>query len=273
MPIDAPRPVLSIPADTCRNLSWFFTDIDDTLTTDGLIPSFAYSALWELHDKGLRVVPVTGRPAGWCDHIARMWPVYGVVGENGAFCYVYDRSERKMKRVYALSDAERKNASQKLDKLGCRILSEVPQAAAASDQPYRCADLAIDFCEDVAPLDRADIRRICDIAAEEGATCKVSSIHVNCWYGSFDKVSCVKRLLLDQTGTPFSEWQDRMLFVGDSPNDEPMFRDFKTSIGVANLRRFIGDLTHMPAFITENESSRGFAEAVEIILKKRDSRV
>ena len=77
--------------DFDRRLEWFFTDIDDTLTSGGLLPPESFEALWMLHESGIRVVPVTGRPAGWCDHIARMWPVSGVVGENGSFFFRYDK--------------------------------------------------------------------------------------------------------------------------------------------------------------------------------------
>jgi HAD superfamily hydrolase (TIGR01484 family) len=65
-------------------------DIDDTLTTDGRLTAAAYAALERLKRAGRIVVAVTGRPAGWCDHIARMWPVDAVVGENGAFYFRHE---------------------------------------------------------------------------------------------------------------------------------------------------------------------------------------
>ncbi len=248
-----------------------FTDIDDTLTTNGLLPAEAFSALWKLHAAGIRVVPVTGRPAGWCDHIARMWPVAGVVGENGALYFAYDRRGKKMRRVYSLGEGERAAGRLKLEKIRQRVLAEVPGAAVASDQSYRIADLAIDFCEDVQPLDRSRIEQICRISREEGATYKVSSIHVNCWYGAFDKISCVKRLVEEQTGRAFTQSRSRVVFFGDSPNDEPIFAEFEYSVGVANIRNFMADIRHLPVYITEAEASAGFAEAVGIILRKRSS--
>ncbi|MBN2552802.1 MAG: HAD hydrolase family protein, partial [Spirochaetales bacterium] len=69
-----PKPIAELPAQLCRNLKILFCDIDDTITEDGLLTSESYGALWRLHEAGIEVVPVTGRPAGWCDHIARMWP-------------------------------------------------------------------------------------------------------------------------------------------------------------------------------------------------------
>jgi hypothetical protein len=113
------------------------TDIDDTLTTEGQLPADAYAALERLARAGLPVVPITGRPAGWCDMIARLWPVAGVVGENGAFYFSYDRPARKMRQKFFASDSERRANRLKLDQLRTRILAAVPGAGIASDQLYR----------------------------------------------------------------------------------------------------------------------------------------
>ena len=129
--------------------------------------------------------------------IARMWPVAGVVGENGAFYYSYDEANRKFIRRYVDSDEKRAESRRRLQHLRERVLKEVPGCGIASDQEFRTADLAIDFCEDVKRLPQDQIDKICRIAAEEGTTAKVSSIHVNCWYGDYDKVSCFNTFIND----------------------------------------------------------------------------
>ena len=264
-----PEPLERIPAEQCRRLRWFFTDIDDTLTTGGLIPAGAFRGLWDLHEAGICVVPVTGRPAGWCDHIARMWPVAGVVGENGAFYFAYDRAARRMKRRYLLSGEERERGRERLTRIRNRVLEEVPGAAVAADQAFRLTDLAIDFREDIPPLDRRRVRDICRIAEEEGAVYKVSSIHVNCWYGEFDKMSCVRKFIEDGWERTWEELGEAVLFIGDSPNDEPLFRGFPCSIGVANLKEFLDDLEYLPTYLTRGSGSDGFEEAVRLILSRR----
>ena len=128
------------------------TDIDDTLTHGGRLPAIAYAAIERLKAAGLIVIPVTGRPAGWCDLVARQWPVDGVVGENGAFYFRYDDGTHRMTRCYAKSAAERSTDRAKLNLIMTEVLSEIPGTALASDQAYREADLAIDFAEDVKPL-------------------------------------------------------------------------------------------------------------------------
>jgi HAD superfamily hydrolase (TIGR01484 family) len=267
------RPVTLIPASLCTSLKILFCDIDDTITAGGLVTAESFASLWLLHDAGVEVVPVTGRPAGWCDHIARMWPVAAVIGENGAFYYRYDRQRRKMRRISLIPEQERREGREKLDQVRKRVLREVPASRIAADQPFRLTDLAIDFCEDVVPpLSTEEINRICRIIEEEGATYKISSIHINCWYGSFDKVSGVRRFLADLGRDLSSERvQDGIAFIGDSPNDEPLFAAVRHSIAVANIRTFLDRLTHVPAYITEGESAEGFSEAVQAILKKRES--
>ncbi len=263
------RPVREIPTGLCRDLEWFFTDIDDTLTSAGMLPERSYGALWDLSRAGIRVVPVTGRPAGWCDHIARMWPVAAVVGENGAFFYSYDRTARTMLRRYTLPSAQLAAGRDRLERIARRVLAEVPGTAVAADQPFRISDWAIDFREDVPPLSQEGIDAICRILAEEGVRYKVSSIHVNYWLGDFDKLSCVKQLLEELTGSPFAAMTGRILFIGDSPNDEPLFAGIPQSIAVGNLRQFAARLTHLPRYITEADSANGFCEAARTILESR----
>ena len=267
--IHTPKPIEELSPSFCENLSILFTDIDDTLTTDGLLPPSSYTALWKLSESGIKIVPVTGRPAGWCDHIARMWPVAAVIGENGAFYFAYDRINRKMRREFFDSKEKRKEAEAGLQRIQEEVLERVPGAAVAADQPFRIADLAIDFREDVPPLDDTAIEEICRIARSHGAVCKVSSIHVNIWYGSYDKISCIRAYLEREGGNPFPQWKDQILFIGDSPNDEPSFQHFPVSVGVANIRTFLPKLRYPPRYITSREGAEGFAEAAELILSRR----
>ncbi len=264
-----PLPIASLGAEQCRNLEYFFCDIDDTMTGDGVLPASSYRALWDLSLSGIKVVPVTGRPAGWCDMIARFWPVEGIVGENGAFYFAYERQQRRMTRRELQPREEREQRSRRLKQAAERVLHEVPGSAIAADQPYRIADVAIDVCEDVPPLSDEAIARICEIFAEEGVTCKVSSIHVNAWFGSYDKVQCLDLLLKERAGISLESLGQRVAFIGDSPNDEPMFTRIPMSIGVANIKRFAERMNILPRYLTRHESAEGFVEAVRTILANR----
>ncbi|MEM7223792.1 MAG: HAD-IIB family hydrolase [Pseudomonadota bacterium] len=244
-------------------------DIDDTLTTAGRLTAEAYRALERLQDAGLKLVPITGRPAGWCDHIARMWPVDGVVGENGAFYFRYDHRRRQMTERFAQDAAERAENRQRLDKLAEEILVAVPGCALASDQGYRACDLAIDYREDVAPLSPEAVGRIVALFRAAGATAKVSSIHVNGWIGDHDKLTMTRTLFQEVFGYDFEAAKGAFVFVGDSPNDAPMFEAFPLSVGVANVLDFADTIEALPAYVTEHRSGAGFAELAAVLLAAR----
>jgi len=265
------QPLSSLPAEVARSLVGVLTDIDDTLTTDGRLPAAAYDALERLHESGLAVVPITGRPAGWCDMVARFWPVTGVVGENGAFYFRYDHAARKMIRHFATGAAERARNRSKLEQLAGRILKEVPGAAIAADQLYREADLAIDFREDVAPLPPEAIDRIVALFNEAGAVAKVSSIHVNGWFGDYDKLSMTRIFVRDVLGLDLTAAKSLFVFCGDSPNDASMFDFFPFACGVANVRDFAARMSALPAFVSEARGGAGFVEIANRILSTRQT--
>ncbi len=244
------------------DIEYVFTDIDDTLTDQGQLGPAAYAALWELADAGIKIIPITGRPAGWCEMIARFWPVAGVVGENGGFYFKYDK---KMKHVFQQKESEIKKNRKKLNTLQKEILKKVKGSAVSSDQFCRIFDLAIDFCEDVKPLSQDKIQKIVEIFEKKGATAKVSSIHVNGWFGKFDKLSMCAKLMKSEFKIDIKKDNSMCVFVGDSPNDEPMFEFFKNSIAVKNIEKFLSQLKHKPNFITQNESSEGFCEVSRIL--------
>ncbi len=263
------RPISEFPVADAARITTVFTDIDDTLTTDGRLPAAAYAALENLHNAGFHVAAITGRPAGWCDMIARFWPVSGVVGENGAFYFTYDKSSRKMRREYFADAATRTANQQKLDHIRSRILAEVPGSAISADQPYREADLAVDFCEDVPPLGAAAIAQIKNIFEQEGAVAKISSIHVNGWYGDYDKLSMSRRFTAEVLGFDMDSNKQNIVFCGDSPNDAPMFGFFPNSCGVANVLDFQDQLDEKPRWIASQKGGAGFVEIAAVLLAAR----
>src|SRR5579885_3379476 len=238
------KPLREFPAAARRRIRFVLCDIDDTLTSGGRLGAAAYAALEALADSGCIVVPVTGRPAGWCDLIARFWPVDAVIGENGAFYFRYDPRARRMTRRYAQDEAER----------------------AAAHQPSRIADLASDYREDCGPLPPEEAARIAALFRAAGASAKISSIHVNGWFGDYDKLAMTRLLFRDCYGGELDDLREDCVFVGDSPNDEPMFAGFPHSVGVANIRPFAAGMQTPPAYVTAAEAGAGFAEFAAFLL-------
>jgi len=168
------------------------------------------------------------------------------------------------KRIDLVDD--RKESQDKLAHLRKKIKEQFPEALFASDQDYREYDLAIDICEDVPRWSSDRIDDLVQFCRSNGAQAKLSSIHVNTWFGDYDKVSGVRRLA--KSGiipeSDLSSW----CFIGDSPNDEPLFQAFQLSIGVANIREYLDKLTWHPSFITNEKSGAGFCEVARTLCKE-----
>ena len=254
------------PSELSRQIRYILTDIDDTLTVNGRLPAVVFVAMERLRDERIRSIPITGRPAGWCDHIARMWPVDGLVGENGAFYFRYDDSARKMLRRYFKPENQREADRQKLAELKRDILKKIPAAGVSADQPYREADLAIDYCEDIPPLPGEAVDQIVALFKEVGAEAKVSSIHVNGWFGEYDKLTMTKIMFEEVYHANLDAMKNEVIFIGDSPNDAPMFAYFPDSVGVANVLQFKERLASEPAWVTRKAGGYGFSEMVDQLL-------
>jgi HAD superfamily hydrolase (TIGR01484 family) len=262
-------PLADCPRETLAAVEGVLTDIDETVSTHSRLTAEAYEAMEALKKVGFRVVPVTGRPAGWCDHIARFWPVDAVVGENGAFWMWHDDKEQRLRTRFVQGEAERADGRRRLEAVRAQVLRDVPGAGIASDQPYRAADLAIDFCEDVPALPHAEIVHIVKIFEAHGAHAKVSSIHVNGWFGDYDKLTTSRLMMRELFGIDLEAARARYVFSGDSPNDAPMFGFFPNAVGVANVRDFATDMDHLPHWITTARSGAGFVELAQALIAAR----
>lgn len=258
------KSIHELRAEQAAKLNCVLCDIDDTITTNGKLPAASYRAMWDLHDAGLSVIPVTGRPAGWCDLIVREWPVRAVIGENGAFAYYMRDGHLQTLTHPSVSGPE---ARARLKEVAAACLRGVPGCRVAKDQFFRRYDLAIDFHEDPPYLGLEAAAKIREICLSMGAQAKISSIHVNAWFGNYDKLKMTRlffREVLKEENPA-----ERCIFFGDSPNDEPMFSFFPNSCAVANILPFQAQLRHLPAFVTEQSGGEGFAEAVAHLLALR----
>jgi len=251
------------PVPLLAQVQGVFTDIDDTLTRDGAIEPAALSALHALADAGLPVVAITGRPWGWSQPFARDWPVRAIVAENGAVALVRQGNDVLTEFV---QDAPTRAANTlRLQTVAARILREVPTARLALDSAGRATDIAIDHSE-LAALSLAEIAQVVALMQAQGMTATVSSIHINGWFGTHNKLSAARWMLQRLFGLHLDEALPHWLFVGDSTNDEPLFKALPLTVGVANLLRFADQLDHWPAYITQAERGEGFAEVARALL-------
>jgi HAD superfamily hydrolase (TIGR01484 family) len=243
-----------------------FTDIDDTLTTEGAITADALEALESLRRAGLHVIPITGRPVGWSEPFALRWPVDAIVPENGAVALV--RESGTLRKLYQQDEELRSANFARMQQVAQRIVREVPGAVLARDSAGRETDIAVDHSEFVhLPPER--IAQVVRLMQDEGMNATVSSIHVNGWYGDHNKLSGARWIIRELFGRELDAQIERWVYVGDSTNDVLMFEHFPHSVGVANIRRFEAELTHPPRYITPSERGAGFAEVARAILAAR----
>lgn len=241
-----------------------FTDIDDTLTTEGAITHDALQALADLKAAGLHVIPITGRPVGWSAPFAQSWPVDAIVAENGAVGLLHQDGQ-PLHKIYQQDSATRAANFARMQEVLATIERSIPGARRSHDSPGRETDIAIDHSE-FTHLSTSAIHAVVHAMQTAGMTATVSSIHINGWYGEHDKLAGARWIVRELFGRDLDAEQDRWVYVGDSTNDQVMFECFTHSVGVANIRRFEAQLTHPPRFITQCERGAGFAELARHLL-------
>lgn len=262
------------PAEARRRITGIFTDIDDTLTTDGAITPDALAALADLKAAGLQVVAITGRPVGWSEPFAARWPVDAIVAENGAVALVPGHQKglqplqdgrRQLSKLYQQDAASRAANFTRMQAVLARIERAPPGVQRATDSPGRETDIAIDHSE-FAHLSDAQIAAVVALLQSEGMHASVSSIHINGWYGSHNKLEGARWIVRELWQRDLDAEMARWAYVGDSTNDQLMFEAFANSVGVANIARFVPQLAHLPRYVTRGERGAGFTEVVRALL-------
>jgi HAD superfamily hydrolase (TIGR01484 family) len=267
--------VWKVPTD----LIGIFTDIDDTLTTEGAVTADALAALGALKAAGLHVIPITGRPVGWSERFAAAWPVDAIVAENGAVALrlapqeISDKiglqrlsdKRRQLSKLYQQDAATRAANFTAMHAVLEHIEREVPQARRAQDSAGRETDIAIDHSE-FTHLPQSAIDACVATMRAAGMSASVSSIHINGWFGAHNKWEGARWIVRELFGRELAQESARWVYVGDSTNDQIMFEHFEHSVGVANIARFVPQLTHLPRFVTTGERGAGFAQVARHVL-------
>ena len=256
------------PAARREGITGLFTDIDDTLTTEGEITPDALEALGELKAAGMKVVAITGRPVGWSEPFAARWPVDAIVAENGAVALLPDAKSpapRPLSKIYQQDAAVRAANFARMQAVLARIERELPGAHRATDSPGRETDIAIDHSE-FTQLSEAQIAAVVALMKSEGMHATVSSIHINGWYGDHNKLEGARWIVRQLWQRELDAEMDQWVYVGDSTNDQLMFKTFANSVGVANVARFVPQLAHLPRYVTRSERGAGFTEVARALL-------
>ena len=274
-------PLAQWPGSEQAGLIGILTDIDDTLTSDGAITPDALQALAALKAAGLHVIPITGRPVGWSEPFAASWPVDAIVAENGAVALLpavknngqidlnsLSSKREQLSKIYQQDAATRSANYARMQAVLAQIEREVPGALRTTDSNGRETDIAIDHSE-FTHLPQDAIDHAVRIMRDAGMNATVSSIHINGWFGAHNKLEGARWIVRELFGRDLDAEIDRWVYVGDSTNDQVMFEHFPHSVGVANIARFVPQLSHRPRFVTQGERGAGFAEVARAVRATR----
>ncbi|MEL6158257.1 MAG: HAD family hydrolase [Cyanobacteria bacterium J06623_5] len=237
------------------------TDMDGTLTAEGKFTSKLLQALCELKRHGIEVLVVTGRSTGWVSALVHYLPISGAIAENGGI-YVHDQSTEPL----ILPDIPR--MSQHRDRLGnvfARLRGQYPHLRPAADNAYRITDWTFD----VAELTTADLVWMQQACAAQSMGFTYSTVQCHIKVARQKKAAGLARVLKEQFA---SITPAEVITVGDSPNDVSLFsaEQFPYSVGVANVAKYLPDLAHVPAYVTEKAEVAGFLELAEQLIAVRE---
>lgn len=256
-----------LPGSLPGQIRYLFTDVDDTLTWNGQLPPETFLALQQLRDAGIEVIPVTGACFAWCDCMLRTWPIRSIIGENGAFWMIQDE-QRQVVTHYRIEEQQRLAQHQQLQAIAAEVVDAFPFARLTEDSRFRVTDIAFDIGQQ-HHNSPAEQQQLMDYLNRKGITARLSSIHINIWMGDYDKAGSSLAYLEQYASMNLDDARQQVAFIGDSANDESMFRMFSHTAGVANIARFIPLLDPPPRYITEGNGGYGFAEFARVLLNNR----
>lgn len=259
------RPLAALPVDEARRLEGVLFDLDDTVLTHGVLTREAYDAIWSLHEAGLKLVAVTGRPSGWAEVLVRQWPIDGAVTENGAVFVVREDGVRVLLDGPPDEVAARRA---RLDALVATVKEELPTVRLADDVDGRRSDTAWDIAERVKVPEEL-IARLAELAHAAGARTTRSSVHFHASFERDDKATGAMRFLRERFGADPGRAIYRWAFAGDSSNDAACFAALRTTFGVANVRAYLAKLSVPPRYVAAAERGAGFAEIARTLAALR----
>jgi hypothetical protein len=265
------RPFSQLSRTALADAPALLSDVDGTLTTGGILRGSTVAAIEKLAATGLPVFLVTGRPAAYAQALARYLPIRGAIAENGGLWYLRDPATGMLSRHLPCSEQQFQTERRQLEAIVARVLQKFPLARLSSDSRYTEADLAIDHSEEAhLPRDQIDALELALKA--EGLQAVRSSVHINVWAGAFDKAHTSLRVLHEVLGLESNQAMARCLYLGDAPNDAPMFAEFARSVGVANIKDHLEHVPSLPGFITRAREGTGACEVLKATAAARLAR-
>jgi HAD superfamily hydrolase (TIGR01484 family) len=248
---------LTLTPDRLTDIQLIATDIDGTLTSGDKFTAELLQAIDLLTAKGIKLLLVTGRSAGWVSAINNYLPVAGAIAENGGVYFDRDRSGFDFITRLESIEAHRAELANRFWELQERY----PQIEESSDNQFRITDWTFD----VAGVTDVELGEIATQCQQWGYSFTFSTVQCHIKPQHQDKGTAILQVL-DRYFPEIKPAQ--IITVGDSPNDASMFdRElFPHSVGVANIQHYSTQLVHHPQYLTTLPEVAGFCELVHLLL-------
>ncbi|PLY37554.1 HAD family hydrolase [Pectobacterium carotovorum] len=257
----------NVKNEELRDIRFVLTDMDETLTYQGRLQARTYESLERLQDAGIKVIPVTAASAGWADQMARMWPVDGVIAENGGLFLIRNTRNHDIDRHYWHED-EFLNNRQQLRKIQRLIQHQLPWLEVSDDQDFRLTSIAFKL-----PSVPKKIQLLVDELKKYGCSYTINNLWVLGWLGQYDKLLMSRRILNRFYALEESDEQESVYYSGDSLNDAPMFKFYKKSLGMNSINNILKDMPALPSWISKFPGGKGFVDGAIRILNAKEENV
>ena len=63
--------------------------------------------------------------------------------------------------------------------------------------------------------------------------------------------------------------KENVIYIGDSPNDSPMFGCFPLSVGVSSVSNYKDIIDNHPKYVCSRDGDHGFVELADFILSTK----
>ena len=253
-------PFIGFSDEERKNIEYVISDVDDTITKNGKLYPLVLDAMYRLKMSGRTIVLVTGGSTGWGDAYIRQWPVDAVICESGAVMLCHDRNGGITSIINPVIKKD-----EVMEKRRALIERTAPYPF-SSDQCARVFDIAYDK----AMMTDGEIRTLKNILSAHGANSAESSIHINAWFGTYNKKSALKFFMEKCLSIKEGEYLKKSIYLGDSFNDQPLFRYIPVSIGMHTVEERRDGFEYLPLYITTGTSGDGWVEVVNALVEGRE---
>ena len=242
-----------------KNIQLIATDMDGTLTKNGKFTSDLFLALEKLAAAKIQVLVITGRSAGWVQAIKNYLPIVGAIAENGSLFYpIHSEAPEFLTSIPKIA-LHRQNLTEVFQYLK----SQFPQIEPSVDNQFRLTDWTFD----IQDLSLSELTKMAEICQIKGYGFTYSTVQCHIKPLEQDKATGLFQVLSKYFPNLTTE---KIITVGDSPNDESLFEEskFPLSVGVANVLEYANKLNHQPAYMTSKKEAEGFCELAELLLRE-----